>query len=484
MKEQAARAVLLIVNEEAHVRELARVAAALSETPDLRPVVFMEERMDGLRRPAHFTDRGVEVLTYAELATGETMQPRPFGAAYHRRAIARTLGSSYLARRMPGRVRNRLGLFGFSDAEAIRTVREAMLRRACVAERLLSSRDWASIVLCEDNVELDTAVWVSVARSRGVRCIIVPYTIANTREFAESYVNFAPYQVAASPQNRLAARWFPRWEKKYKGRRFLRTSYVRILAVEQLGLAPPNPWLLNSGYAHAIAVESQAMRDYYAAAGIPAAQMSITGSLADDVQAAAMAAAPGLRAELEARLALAPGRPILLCALPPDQNTYDRPGCEFSDFDDLVTFWSTRLGALEGWNVVVRPHPKTRPDQLGALSASGVAVCHDDTATLVPLCDLYVASVSATIRWAIACAKPVINYDVYRYGYDDYLGTEGVLLAETRAEFEALLDRMTRDTAQREQVVRAQRRDAPRWGMLDGHSGNRIVALLRGGQNC
>ncbi len=35
--------------------------------------------------------------------------------------------------------------------------------------------------------------------------------------------------------------------------------------------------------------------------------------------------------------------------------------------------------------------------------------------SLVPLCSLYVASVSATIRWAIACGKPVVNYDVYRF---------------------------------------------------------------------
>ena len=53
------------------------------------------------------------------------------------------------------------------------------------------------------------------------------------------------------------------------------------------------------------------------------------------------------------------------------------------------------------------------------------------TSELVPLCDLYVASVSSTIRWAIACGKPVVNYDVYRYRYTDFISLDGVLIIDS-----------------------------------------------------
>jgi hypothetical protein len=98
----------------------------------------------------------------------------------------------------------------------------------------------------------------------------------------------------------------------------------------------------------------------------------------------------------------------------------------------------------------------------------------------VPLCDLYVASVSSTIRWAIACGKPVINYDVYQYGYADYVGVAGVLLVRTRMEFRDALRKLSGDASVRDKLAERQRNDSSRWGMLDGRSGRRIVALLRG----
>ena len=257
----------------------------------------------------------------------------------------------------------------------------------------------------------------------------------------------------------------------YKGRRFLRTSYAKIIAVEQLNLTPPNPWLLNSGYADAIAVESDAMQDYYKAAGIPAGQLVTTGSMTDDVMTKVAAEAAQRRQALADRLGLQAERPLLLCALPPDQNTYDRPGCEFENFDDLVGFWGDCLAEVKDWNVVVRPHPKTASERVDLLRRRGLAVSYDDTASLVPLCDLYVASVSATIRWAIACGKPVINYDVYQYGYEDYRGVKGVQLVNLRTEFREALCGITGNATRRAELVEFQRRDSGRWGLLDGSSG-------------
>ena len=64
------------------------------------------------------------------------------------------------------------------------------------------------------------------------------------------------------------------------------------------------------------------------------------------------------------------------------------------------------------------------------------------TAEMVPASDIYVASISSTIRWAITCGKPVVNYDVYRYRYTDFLAVPGVLATEEQAEFRAVLQRL------------------------------------------
>ena len=47
-------------------------------------------------------------------------------------------------------------------------------------------------------------------------------------------------------------------------------------------MAPPNPWMANSGHADGIAVESERMLKVYRDANFPKQQLALTGSCADD----------------------------------------------------------------------------------------------------------------------------------------------------------------------------------------------------------
>ena len=97
---------------------------------------------------------------------------------------------------------------------------------------------------------------------------------------------------------------------------------------------------------------------------------------------------------------------------------------------------------------------------------------------MVPACDIYVASISSTIRWAIACGKPVLNYDVYRYRYTDFLNVPGVLATEEQAEFRAMLQHLVDDPGYRRCLAGKQGTVASHWGLLDGRAGERMLALV------
>ena len=477
---------LLINNDIAAVQDFMRLADLILRTSDLRPVVFIDETMYfrvHVGVPAFCAERGIEVLTPASFGGGDGAAALGKQGRAVRRWLARFVTETVpaLTRRVPSfRLRRMLKALEQADVDTIKAIRDVMLRRAAVCEAVLAQRPYSTLVIPEDNLELDTGIWLAIARRHGGRSIILPYTMSNTEEFAESSVHHPPLQVDASSQNQLVARLFPGWALRYKGRHFLRSTYAKSIAVELLGLTPPNPWLMNSGHADAIAVESAAMRNYCLAAGLPARQLVVTGSLADDVLADVLDGLSQRRRTLVQELGLQNDRPILLCGLPPDQNTYNRPGCEFADFDDLIRFWGECLSQVRDWNVIMRPHPKTTAERLEAMRQYGIKIAYNYTATLVPLCDLYVASVTSTIRWAIACGKPVINYDVYQYGYKDYEGVSGVALVNTRKEFRELLEQLTTDRDRLAALAAAQQREAARWGCLDGMSGRRIMALLRG----
>ena len=115
---------------------------------------------------------------------------------------------------------------------------------------------------------------------------------------------------------------------------------------------------------------------------------------------------------------------------------------------------------------------------LAPLRQANLAICWDDTATLVPLCDLYVAAISATIRWAIACGKPVVNYDVFQYRFDDYDGVPGNILVNDIALLPAGAQRLAANPERLAALASAQSTVAQDWGRLDGESSRRMLALI------
>jgi hypothetical protein len=197
--------------------------------------------------------------------------------------------------------------------------------------------------------------------------------------------------------------------------------------------------------------------------------------------AAAQAQIVERRNELCRSLGLPADRPLILTALPPDflDQPGGRPECDFRGYERLVDFWLNTCCSIPGHNVMVALHPSVAPADAVKFERYGARVAPLNTAELIPLCDVFVASISSTIRWAIACGKPVINYDVYRYRYTDFVGIEGVLTFEEQDEFISILRRITSDATYATEIRRKQAAIAPLWGRLDGKSGQRMVELVR-----
>jgi hypothetical protein len=131
------------------------------------------------------------------------------------------------------------------------------------------------------------------------------------------------------------------------------------------------------------------------------------------------------------------------------------------------------------FNVIVALHPSVRYDDMLYIEKWGVKISQEPTSELIPLCDLFIASISATIQWAIACGKPVLNYDVYRLRNTIYYSDiEGVITVEEKHEFHEILCRMTSDEDYLKNLESKQQNDSQKWGKLDGKAGDRIIDLL------
>jgi len=333
------------------------------------------------------------------------------------------------------------------------------------------------LILAEDNVGYETAMWIKAANESNIPTIITPFTIANATEPAESLYHNPAYNLKRFT-NHIAGRLYSKWIYDYKGQKLLRLPAAQVFAREWLRFSPPLPWIMNSGNIDAIAVESERMFQYYKDEGIPTDRLVITGSLSDDVLSENLAHRQERRASLCAELGIDPGRPLILCALPPDQFTViSKAQTDFHNYDELVQFWVKSLSEIPSSNVVVKLHPRSNYDDLKHICKWGAKISQRDTSELIPLCDIFVVCVSATIRWAIACSIPVVNYDVYRLGYADFKNVPGVLETKNKIEFRSLVARLVSDSSFYNKVAGQQKAVMSRWGKLDGKSTERVLSL-------
>ena len=332
------------------------------------------------------------------------------------------------------------------------------------------------IILPEDIVGSVSPLLIRAGHAYGIPSLVVPYTIANQQEAFRSLSTY-PTLRASRWYNWLVPKMFHDWVLEQDGVAVIRLPAAYILSHFVYRISPPDPWMMNSGFANAIAVENMAMYDYYAASRIPPSKMKIVGAVYDDYLAKFLLDKPAELEKIRGELGIELTKPILLIAGCPDQSM-SCPDFEFSDIEEFALKLSEAVRGLQDiYEIVVRPHPNF-PELGVLLLAQGLRVTNVDTARLVPLSDIFIAFGSATIRWAVACAIPTINYDVFRYDYSDFKDLSCVISVADYEKFLAAV-RAMRPGSPGLELLRANARvEAERWGMLDGKSVDRIISLI------
>jgi hypothetical protein len=377
--------------------------------------------------------------------------------------------------RLAGRIARRLYILPLRIVVQLRRAR----RNVAYAEAVIDETAPDAVVLFEDNVEDVTRFIGATAARRGIPYVVLPTTIPNPREPASVYRHSRAHAVAGLLAGTVAQRW-PEWVFDLDGQKLLRLPVPAILALKSVHVDIPTPWILNSGQARAICVESPAMQAIYRRLGFEDTQLALTGSPVDEVLYSVHRERAQRRGDLLNRLGLDPGRPLVLVAFPPNQYAARSAAFEYASFQELLDGWWRAIAPLAGTaNVVVRPHPRLRPEDLKGFKSAGCRVVTEPTEQLVPLADVYVASISATIRWALALGIPVINYDCYRYRYDDYQDAAGMLLVEDQHAFAAALQRIATDADYRQALGARQAGDRANWGCIDSQFAVRFLALLK-----
>lgn len=452
---------------------MARWALALKRRTEWQPLIhldagFMDRHMDSPRA------EGIEILSFPE------SEPRGVISSGDGENAATRGRLRAAIRGVPGlRAGAQLSRQLLAPAQIPGRISE-LRQRVRSFEQVLRGNSIDAVVLAESSPDYGAPALIDAAHRQNIPVVVAPIEQTRAHHVAENYRE-ASHLKLKRPFNRLAAAFYPRWVLAHRGQDMVRMEAGQLLAMEWAGLAPPHPWQIVGNREDAIAVDSDITKNVYFTEGVASDRMTVTGGPEHDMLADLLPHALEKREQLYQRLGLPPNRPMLLSPLVQEHFVTGRSECDFQDLDSMVKFWVQTLGSARGYNVIINLHPshsyRRDPSTWNYLEQWGVKICGDDLSALVPLCDIYVAAGSTTIPWAIACGKPVINYDVYRYGTAVYASALGVLPVQEQRDFVAVLNRLTTDPAYYEEVAGLQRSCAPHWGVLDGGAAKRLAAL-------
>lgn len=322
------------------------------------------------------------------------------------------------------------------------------------AHEYLMSLGATALIVGEDGVG-GNLPWIAEATRMGLPVYILPYEFSGRRQVDLS--------ISAAPNDYALSGWFarlfswvrPRWSGSVNGQRVFRLPLRFALGYEVAGVAPKRPWTVHGGKASLLLAESARMVQHYTSEGVARGKVVETGTLAlDDLHSAAASK-------------INTPRLSVLCALPPDYTSAYGPGPYAEEMQSWVDL-ASQLG-----DVTIQAHPAARE----RLTKLGFAIDSRDIATLIGHCDVLVTSVSSIIRLALAAGKPVVNYDLYKFGYDDYTDAKGVRTMSDAEGFRRTIESLAHPAefnALRTKAVT----DAARWGTVDGLAHLRLKSAL------
>jgi hypothetical protein len=464
--------VLLVINNDTFSRQINRWAIVIKKQRSWEPIIFITKESMG----KHLDDsrnEGIQIISPISITSAVDTEAKP-----------QSINQSGMFKRIGSGLRKNSTLYGtfnfiYTNIYKIFQILKNILifsKRIRFIENVICKHEINALIIAESSPAYEAPFFIHAAHQCNIPVITVPMEKWNPIDFAECYLTDKTLS-QDHLLNKFIGILYPHWIMKYKGQKILRVQPELLLPLEFLGLRSPNPWQMIGNNEDAIAVDSESTNNYYLNLGFSPSKMHIIGAGEHDLLFQSSQNRQKIKNTICSSLNLPPNRPIILSGLLQKHYLSGRPECDFQQYEDLVRFYVQSLAANDGYNIIISLHPSHNLETLKYIEQWGVKISQQDLTTLIPICDFYVAF-SSTIPWAIACGKPVVAYNAYRFPDTLYTDVQGVMLIDEQQEFIDTLQRLTNNRAYYDEIVQEQARVAEHWGKIDGKAGKRLSDLL------
>ena len=354
-------------------------------------------------------------------------------------------------------------------------IKDRFEKRSRITREILHKLNPDLVILGSDITGHDTCICIREAHKFGIKITLVSMILADGDDPANFLAN-RPQNQMDNIFNKITGLIFPNWVYKYQGKKLLRLPASYVFYYKINNLAPKKPWVCNSGYSDSIILDGQKSFDFYLNAGLDKNKMYTLGSINNDILYSIQTRKEELKNSLYEKYNLDKNKKLIITALHPK---YFMDGIkEFdNDYDKLSDYWIKTLKNTN-YNIIGCPHPSLDISELKKYEDDNFKIYDGYTIDIIGLADIYVANISSTIKWAVMCGIPVINYDLANMDFKEYRNTPGIITVTNKELFEQELKFLTTDKTYYNKILAKQQEKSSYWGVLDGHAGTRIIEHL------
>lgn len=313
---------------------------------------------------------------------------------------------------------------------------------------------------------------------RGIKIILPPAAFSHPNapaSFRHRGDLMAKFSWRAPWINLVLKRFFPGQFYLYEGAHLSFYYAYEVLAMILLRLLPPYPWTKGKNFAAVTGVEDYHQFDRLVQTGIPPERLSVTGHV--DCDTLFVSAQGRSRDSFFSEYGFDSNKKLIIVA--PTQ-LFEHQEVETWEEQVFETDYFVRSATDTGHNVLVVLHPKMDRQRYSYLEARFPCRIHSgETATAVPFGDIFVASGSSTLLWAVQCGLIGVNIGIYNCRIDAFFYMKSVINIFERDALGGLLSRLTGDEEYFQECLQNARRDKNDIFLpLDGLTMRRILDLL------
>jgi len=277
--------------------------------------------------------------------------------------------------------------------------------------------------------------------------------VTNDKEFKKKY----PLQWVHDELTGEDYSYYPRW---------------MVIARDRCGVLPKNPWTLGGGDSTIICADSEKTQTRFIHNGVKPEKILVTGHFNHDKLRKLYHKCDELREHLLEKYSLERHQKMVIIGLP---QLAEHGICDWDTHWHEIRFLLQTIKECNT-NTLVSLHPKMDIEKYKFIAKDyGLEIAEESLVEILPAADIFAATFSSTVQWAVLCRIPAIVFDFYSLNYTMYDFLSGVQIINKKENLFPALKKLIDDEIYYNDMVNNQNRLAPYLSPFDGMCVERVI---------